>query len=73
MVKDDIVALLPDLTRKQVEEMCGRIERVVSSFSLHVRAETSARVGISVGASAFGLDGETLDQLGKTPEKSEHR
>lgn len=60
---DEFVALLPDLTRKQVEEMCGRIERVVSSFSLHVRAETSARVGISVGASAFGLDGETLDQL----------
>jgi len=60
---DEFVALLPDLTVPQVEELCERIERVVSSFSLKVHAETRARVGISIGASVFGVDGETLDQL----------
>jgi diguanylate cyclase (GGDEF)-like protein/putative nucleotidyltransferase with HDIG domain len=60
---DEFVALLPDLTALQVEELCERIERVVSSFSLTVQADTRARVGISIGASVFGVDGETLDQL----------
>lgn len=60
---DEFVALLPDLTVPQVEELCERIERVVSSFSLTVQADTRARVGISIGASVFGVDGETLDQL----------
>jgi diguanylate cyclase (GGDEF)-like protein/putative nucleotidyltransferase with HDIG domain len=60
---DEFVALLPDLTVQQVEELCERIERVVSSFSLQVRGQTCARVGISIGSSVFGADGETLDQL----------
>ena len=60
---DEFVALLPDLTVTQAEELRERIETVVSSFSLQVRAETRARVGISIGASVFGVDGETLDQL----------
>ena len=60
---DEFVALLPDLTAHQVEELRERIERTVSSFSLNVRAQTRARVGISIGASVFGVDGETLDQL----------
>ncbi|HEY6045895.1 MAG TPA: diguanylate cyclase [Pyrinomonadaceae bacterium] len=60
---DEFVALLPDLTALQVEELCERIERVVSSFSLKVHVDTRARVGISIGSSVFGADGETLDQL----------
>jgi len=60
---DEFVALLPDLTEPQVEELRERIERIVSSFALNVRGETRARVGISIGASVFGVDGETLDQL----------
>lgn len=60
---DEFVALLPDLTAAQVDELCERIEKVVSSFSLTVQADTRARVGISIGASVFGTDGETLDQL----------
>jgi len=60
---DEFVALLPDLTSEQVEELCERVERVVSTFSLSVRAQTRAKVGISIGASVFGVDGETLDQL----------
>lgn len=60
---DEFVALLPDLTAHQVEELRERIESVVSSFSLTVQADTRARVGISIGSSVFGIDGETLDQL----------
>jgi len=60
---DEFVALLPDLTIQQVDELRTRIETVVRGFSLSVRAETRANVGISIGASVFGSDGETLDQL----------
>jgi diguanylate cyclase (GGDEF)-like protein len=60
---DEFVALLPDLTTQQVDELRARIESVVRGFSLSVRAQTRASVGISIGASVFGTDGETLDQL----------
>ena len=42
-----------------IDSTFDRIETVVRSFSLSVRAETRARVGISIGASVFGEDGET--------------
>jgi len=60
---DEFVALLPDLTVQQVDELRTRIETVVRGFSLNVRAQTRASVGVSIGASVFGADGETLDQL----------
>lgn len=62
---DEFVALLPDLTVQQVDELRDRIETVVTSFSLGVGSgsQTRARVGISIGASIFGADGETLDHL----------
>jgi len=60
---DEFVALLPDLTVEQVHELGARIETVVRGFSLSVHAQTRANVGISIGASTFGPDGETLDQL----------
>ena len=43
--------------------MTQRIETAVSEFSLHVRSVGRARVGISIGTSTYGSDGETLDQL----------
>jgi len=60
---DEFVALVPDVPPDQVEELRERIERIVSGFSIEVRGQGQARVGISVGASLFGTDGETLDQL----------
>src|SRR5262249_49851190 len=60
---DEFVALLPDLTVQQVDELRNRIETVVRGFALSVRGQTRASVGISIGASVFGPDGETLDQL----------
>ena len=60
---DEFVAIVQELTEEQVEELRERIETAVSRFSLHVRASHHARVGISVGAASYGVDGETLDQL----------
>ncbi|HYG79200.1 MAG TPA: diguanylate cyclase, partial [Pyrinomonadaceae bacterium] len=60
---DEFVAIVQDLHGPQVEELCERIERAVSRFSLHVRGDKHARVGISVGAASYGTHGETLDQL----------
>jgi len=60
---DEFVAIVPDLAGPQVDELRERIEKVVADFSINVRAQGKARVGISVGASIYGVDGETLDQL----------
>ena len=60
---DEFVALVQELVGSQVEELRTRIEDAVSEFSLHVRADRRARVGISVGTATYGNDGETLDQL----------
>lgn len=60
---DEFVAIVQELVGEQVEDLKGRIEKSVSEFSLHVRGNGNARVGISLGTARFGLDGETLDQL----------
>jgi diguanylate cyclase (GGDEF)-like protein/putative nucleotidyltransferase with HDIG domain len=60
---DEFVAIVNDATVEQVEELRERIERAVSAFSIEVRGQGRARVGISVGSSVYGTDGETLDQL----------
>lgn len=60
---DEFVAVVQDLTTAQVDELCTRIEAAVGQFSLHIRLDEYARVGISVGAATYRVDGETLDQL----------
>lgn len=60
---DEFIAILPDIASAQVEELRERIERTVSEFSIEVRSQGRARVGISVGCAVFGTNGETLDQL----------
>ena len=60
---DEFVAIVPDTAVEQVEELRERIERAVSGFSIDVRAQGRARVGISAGSAVYGVDGETLDQL----------
>jgi diguanylate cyclase (GGDEF)-like protein/putative nucleotidyltransferase with HDIG domain len=60
---DEFVAIVQDLSTEQTDELRERIERAVSRFSLHVRGDKHARVGISVGAASYGVHGETLDQL----------
>lgn len=60
---DEFVVLVQELSGHQVDELCQRIESVVSSFHLRVKADRYARVGVSIGAATYGKDGETLDQL----------
>lgn len=60
---DEFVAIVPDVAADQVEDLRERIERTVADFSIEIRSQGRARVGISVGSSLFGVDGETLDQL----------
>ncbi|HYP53120.1 MAG TPA: diguanylate cyclase [Pyrinomonadaceae bacterium] len=60
---DEFVAILQDMPPEQVSELRERIERVVSNYALRVRPGEYARLGISVGASTYGTQGETLDQL----------
>jgi diguanylate cyclase (GGDEF)-like protein len=60
---DEFVAIVQDLSTDQTNELRERIERAVSRFSLHVRGDKHARVGISVGSASYGVHGETLDQL----------
>ena len=47
----------------QVEELRARIESAVAKFSLHVRGDKRARVGISIGTASYDTDGDTLDQI----------
>lgn len=60
---DEFVAIVPDVAMEHVEELRERIEEIVSNFSIQVRGQGRARVGISVGAAVFSKDGESLDQL----------
>jgi diguanylate cyclase (GGDEF)-like protein/putative nucleotidyltransferase with HDIG domain len=60
---DEFVAIVQDLSGEQTSELRERIERAVSKFSLHVRGDKHARVGISVGSASYGVHGDTLDQL----------
>ncbi|MGH9928655.1 MAG: diguanylate cyclase [Pyrinomonadaceae bacterium] len=60
---DEFVAIVQELVGNQVEDLRQRIETAVAEFSLHVRGGAKARVGISVGTSTYGVEGDTLDQL----------
>jgi len=60
---DEFVLVVQELVGSQVEDLRTRIENAVSQFSLHVRLDHRARVGISIGTATYGSDGETLDQL----------
>jgi diguanylate cyclase (GGDEF)-like protein len=60
---DEFVAIVQELVGNQVEDLRNRIETAVSEFSLKIRGNGEARVGISVGTATFGIEGDTLDQL----------
>jgi len=70
---DEFIAIVQELDGNQVEDLTQRIETAVSEFSLHVRGVGRARVGISIGTSTYGADGETLDQLLVTADQAMYR
>jgi diguanylate cyclase (GGDEF)-like protein len=70
---DEFIAIVQELEGNQVEDLTQRIETAVSEFSLYVRGVGRARVGISIGTSTYGADGETLDQLLVTADQAMYR
>jgi diguanylate cyclase (GGDEF)-like protein len=70
---DEFVAIVQELGDGQVEELRARIEQAVTGFSLHVRGNNRARVGISIGTAIFGIDGLTFDQLLVAADQSMYR
>lgn len=70
---DEFVAFIQDLADVQLAELCNRIETAVSKFSLTVGHNRQARVGISIGAACFGINGETLDQLLSSADDAMYR
>lgn len=60
---DEFVAIVQEVEDSQIEDLCVRIEKAIAGFSMHVRGDIRARVGISIGTATFDTDGDTLDQL----------
>ncbi len=60
---DEFVAIIPETNEEEVRDLCERMERAVADFALAIDGETFAQVGVSLGASSYPNDGETLDQI----------
>ena len=60
---DEFVAIVPDMSREDVIELCDRIESAVSNFKLSVSDNVYASVGVSLGSASYPVNGETFDQL----------
>lgn len=60
---DEFVALIPDAAPADVLDLCNRIERAVSDFRLVVDGNTTATVGVSLGAAEYHGNGITFDQM----------
>lgn len=70
---DEFVAIVPDLSGEQVEELCDRISDVVDRFELEVGQGRYARVGISCGTAAYITNGETLDEVLAAADRAMYR
>lgn len=60
---DEFVAIIPETSNSDVADLCQRIEKAVSEFSLVVGDSQVARVGVSLGASGYPKNGDTFDGL----------
>ena len=60
---DEFVAIIPETNEEEVKDLCERMEQAVADFALFVDEDNFARVGVSLGASSYPHDGETLDQI----------
>jgi diguanylate cyclase (GGDEF)-like protein len=66
---DEFVAIVPDTDSTDVMELARRIEEAVNGFSLTID-QSSARVGVSVGAACYPIHGETFDQIIVSADKA---
>jgi diguanylate cyclase (GGDEF)-like protein/putative nucleotidyltransferase with HDIG domain len=70
---DEFVAIIPETCEKDVSELCERLERSVSEFSLQLAEGKRARVGVSIGAACYPNQGDTLDQILIQADKAMYR
>jgi len=59
---DEFVAIIPNTSGDDINELCLRIEKSVENFELAVGADL-ATVGVSIGAAVYPYSGEGFDQL----------
>ncbi len=60
---DEFVALIPETTDSEIQELVQRIEQAVFRFALPISEGKVARVGVSIGHASFPRHGEALDQV----------
>ncbi len=60
---DEFVALIPETSHEDVQDLCSRIETAVGAFALPVGDNKHASVGVSLGSSGYPEEGETFDQM----------
>ena len=60
---DEFVVIVPETNKKDVRELCERMEAAVLAFALPVEGDKLAKVGVSLGAAGYPQHGETLDQV----------
>lgn len=60
---DEFVAIIPETSNADIQDLCQRIESAVSGFGLPIGDGRFAKVGISIGAACYPRHGESLDQI----------
>lgn len=67
---DEFVAIVPETSHEDIDDLCRRIERAVSEFSLPLTDGKFATVGVSLGSACYPNHGETLDQIIVSADKA---
>ena len=67
---DEFVAIVPEITAEEVEDLRDRMEKAVFDFMLPVDEDNCARVGISIGSACYPNNGETLDKVVVAADKA---
>ncbi len=67
---DEFVAIVPETSHEDINDLCQRIEKAVSEFSLKLADGRSASVGVSLGSASYPNHGETLDQIIVSADKA---
>lgn len=67
---DEFVAIVPETSAEEVEDLRDRMEKAVFDFMLPVDEDRCARVGISIGSACYPNHGETLDEVVVAADKA---
>ncbi len=60
---DEFVVIAPETTDEDIRELCQRMQKAVSNFSLNMEDGGRASVGVSLGAACYPKQGDSLDQI----------